>query len=101
LAVLDDMQARVKVSFFQWHGACSLYPAREELVKRVFTSARREQMDKARTVVAVAVAVALGVLLPAGAAYAGGQPVQVPNPGTLLLLTSGLAGLAWWLRKGK
>ena len=57
-------------------------------------------MDKARTVVAVAVAVALGVLLPVGAAYAGDIPVnQIPNPGTLLLLTSGLAGLAWWLRK--
>jgi len=56
-------------------------------------------MDKARAVVAVAVAVALGVLLPVGAAYAGAPPVrQVPNPGTLLLLTSGLAGLAWWLR---
>jgi hypothetical protein len=56
-------------------------------------------MDKARAVAAVAVAVALGVLLPVGAAYAGGPaPTQVPNPGTLLLLTSGLAGLAWWLR---
>ena len=58
-------------------------------------------MDKARTVVAVAVALALGVLLPVGAAYAGAPPPdsQIPNPGTLLLLTSGLAGLAWWLRK--
>jgi protein-S-isoprenylcysteine O-methyltransferase Ste14 len=56
-------------------------------------------MDKARTVVAVAVAVALGVLLPVGAAHAGEFVVsQIPNPGTLLLLTSGLAGLAWWLR---
>jgi len=56
-------------------------------------------MDKARTVVAVAVAVALSVLLPVGAAYAGGGPVSpIPNPGTLLLVTSGLAGLAWWLR---
>ena len=58
-------------------------------------------MDKAWAVVAVAVAVALGVLLPVGAAYAGEPPRQVPNPGTLLLVTSGLAGLAWWLRKGK
>jgi len=58
-------------------------------------------MNTVRTVVAVAVAVALGVLLPVGAAYAGGPPIvhQVPNPGTLLLLTTGLAGLAWWLRK--
>lgn len=56
-------------------------------------------MDKARAVVAVAVAVAFGILLPVGSAYAGGTPVnRVPNPGTLLLLTSGLAGLAWWLR---
>jgi hypothetical protein len=56
-------------------------------------------MDTVRTVVAVAVAVALGVLLPVGAAYAGEPPVNpIPNPGTLLLLTSGLAGLAWWLR---
>jgi len=52
------------------------------------------------TVAAVAVAVALGVLLPVGVAYAG-EARQIPNPGTLLLLTSGLAGLAWWLRKGK
>ena len=57
-------------------------------------------MDKARTVVAVAVAVALGVLVPLGAAYAGEiRVIAIPNPGTLLLLTSGLAGLAWWLRK--
>jgi hypothetical protein len=39
------------------------------------------------------------ILLDAGAAFAGGQPRQIPNPGTLLLLTSGFAGLAWWLRK--
>ena len=59
-------------------------------------------MDKAKTVVAVAVAVALGVLLPVGTAYARiDPPVSVPNPGTLLLLTAGLGGLAWWLRKGK
>ena len=56
-------------------------------------------MDKPRAGVAVAVAVALGVLLPVGAAYAGQTSVsRIPNPGTLLLLTSGLAGLAWWLR---
>jgi len=55
-------------------------------------------MDKTRAVVAVAVAVALGVLLPVGTAYAGVPSNRVPNPGTLLLVTSGLAGLAWWLR---
>jgi len=38
------------------------------------------------------------ILLDAGAAFAG-TTRQIPNPGTLLLLTSGLAGLAWWLRK--
>lgn len=29
------------------------------------------------------------------------QPVQVPEPGTLLLLSSGLAGLAAYVRRGK
>ena len=41
------------------------------------------------------------VLLDAGAAFAGPSPVPIPNPDTLLLLTTGLGGLAWWLRKGK
>jgi len=43
----------------------------------------------------------LGVIvLDVGAAFAGGSPTQpIPNPGTLVLFTSGLAGLAWWLRK--
>jgi hypothetical protein len=45
---------------------------------------------------------ALGaVLLEAGAAFAGPAPRPIPNPDTLLLLTTGLGGLAWWLRKGK
>jgi len=39
------------------------------------------------------------IVLDAGAAFAGGSAQPIPNPGTLLLLTSGLAGLAWWLRK--
>ena len=57
-------------------------------------------MDKAKAVAAVAVAVALGILTPAGVVYAGTLPPrQIPNPGTLLLFTSGFAGLAWWLRK--
>jgi PEP-CTERM motif len=57
-------------------------------------------MDRARNVVAMVGAVGLGVLVPVGAAYAGSpQPRPVPNPGTLVLLTSGLAGLAWWMRK--
>ena len=57
-------------------------------------------MDKAKTVAAVVVAVALGILTNAGVVYAGTPPPrQVPYPGTLLLFTSGFAGLAWWLRK--
>jgi hypothetical protein len=76
------------------------FPRARNLSNAFFTLARREQMDKARAVAAVAVAVALGVLLPVGAAYAG-EFRPIPNPGTLLLLTTGLGGLAWWLRKGK
>jgi hypothetical protein len=43
----------------------------------------------------------LGVIfLDAGAAFAGGAPTRpIPNPGTLVLFTTGIAGLAWWLRK--
>ena len=43
----------------------------------------------------------LGVIfLDAGAAFAGGSPTRpIPNPGTLMLFTTGIAGLAWWLRK--
>jgi len=41
------------------------------------------------------------VLLNASAALAGSAAVRIPNPDTLLLLTTGLGGLAWWLRKGK
>jgi len=41
------------------------------------------------------------VLLDAGASFAGPAPRPIPNPDTLLLLTTGLGGLAWWLRKGK
>src|SRR6266540_1798175 len=40
------------------------------------------------------------ILLDAGAAFAGGPPVRpIPNPGTLVLFTTGIVGLAWWLRK--
>ena len=41
------------------------------------------------------------VLLDAGAAFAGPAPRPIPNPDTLLLLTTGLVGLAWWLTRGK
>jgi hypothetical protein len=45
---------------------------------------------------------ALGaVLLDTGVALAGPAPRPIPNPDTLLLLTTGLGGLAWWLRKDK
>jgi hypothetical protein len=45
---------------------------------------------------------ALGaVLLDTGAALAGPAPRPIPNPDTLLLFTTGLGGLAWWLKKGK
>jgi hypothetical protein len=58
-------------------------------------------MDKAKTVMTMVAAVVLGILGPVGVAYAGSpSPRPIPNPGTLLLFTSGLAGLAWWLRKG-
>jgi len=74
-------------------------PAREEPPNGLLEFAKEEPMDRARTLVAVLVAVALSVLVPVGLAYAGTPPPHpVPNPGTLLLFTSGLAGLAWWLR---
>ena len=57
-------------------------------------------MDRATTVVAVVTVMALSILGPVGVAYAGSaSPRPIPNPGTLLLFTSGFAGLAWWLRK--
>ena len=44
-------------------------------------------------------AVAVEVLLSVGTAHAGGPPtVRIPNPGTLVLLTTGLGALAWWTR---
>jgi hypothetical protein len=44
---------------------------------------------------------ALGAVLDTGAALAGPAPRPIPNPDTLLLLTTGLGGLAWWLRRNK
>ena len=42
----------------------------------------------------------LSVLSVPGAALAGGAEVQVvPEPGSLVLLTAGLGGLAWSLRR--
>jgi hypothetical protein len=57
-------------------------------------------MNRGKTVIAVVAAAALGILGPVGVVYAGtAPPRQIPNPGTLLLFTSGVVGLAWWLRK--
>jgi hypothetical protein len=57
-------------------------------------------MGRATTIVAVVAAVALSILGPVAVASAGSaSPRPIPNPGTLLLFTSGFAGLAWWLRK--
>jgi hypothetical protein len=55
-------------------------------------------METAKTVAVVAAA-ALGILMSAGVVYAGTPPPRpIPNPGTLVLFTTGIAGLAWWLR---
>ena len=43
----------------------------------------------------------VAIFLDAGSAFAGLTARPIPNPDTLLLLTTGLGGLAWWLRKGK
>ena len=57
-------------------------------------------MHRMKTIVLVVAAVAFGILGPVGLAYAGVPPPRpIPNPGTLLLFTSGFAGLVWWLRK--
>jgi hypothetical protein len=51
-------------------------------------------MDGAKTVVAVVAVVALNILGPARTAYAGSPSRPILNPGTLLLLTTGFAGLS-------
>jgi hypothetical protein len=55
-------------------------------------------MDRWKMVFAAMVAVAVGILLNVGTAHAGGTPTRIPNPGTLLLLTTGFGALAWWTR---
>ena len=49
--------------------------------------------------VGIVVAAVLGVLLTWSNALAGGEPVPLPEPGTLVLLTAGLGGVAWRLKK--
>jgi hypothetical protein len=53
--------------------------------------------------VAALFAVAAIVLLEAGTAFAAGQPpVRVPMPASLMLLVTGVVGVAgasWWFRK--
>jgi len=47
------------------------------------------------------VTIVASVAVLVGSAYAGEPPVQVPEPGTLVLLSAGAGGaVAWrWLRK--
>ncbi len=64
-------------------------------------------MRKGRVVIGVLMGSALGILLTVGSASAGNGSCQdadlcdfaVPEPGSLVLLTAGLGGLAWWLRR--
>jgi hypothetical protein len=59
-------------------------------------------MNKWKMVLAAATVVAADVLLTVGVAYAGGGDLvtrRIPNPGTLVLLTSGFGALAWWTRR--
>ena len=66
-------------------------------------------MRKGRILTGVLMGSALGVLLTVGNASAALCAVEfgfvlcdtstVPEPSTLVLLTAGLGGLAWWLRK--
>ena len=57
-------------------------------------------MNKWKMVLAAATVVAVDVLLTVGVAYAGGNGSahRIPNPGTLVLLTTGFGALAWWTR---
>ena len=56
-------------------------------------------MDRWKIVLAAMVAVAVEILLSAGTAHAGvPPPTRIPNPGTLVLLTTGFGALAWWMR---
>src|SRR5712692_2255460 len=92
----------------------SVYPIRERSCCSRPASARspggrggladriRREPVRRKTPMRFVLLVALPViLLSAGIADAGPAPRQIPNPGTLLLLTTGFAGLAWWLRKDR
>ena len=57
-------------------------------------------MEKAKVMSALLVGVGLAVLMSAAPVLAGtGEPQSIPNPGTLVLLTSGIVGAAWWLSR--
>src|ERR1700730_9444645 len=65
---------------------------------RVADRIRREPVRRKTPMRFVLMIVLSVILLSAGIADAGTISRQIPNPRTLLLLTTGLAGLAWWLR---
>jgi len=81
------------VSFSSWHDGCSL--SRHEIFSTWREPNWRITMKK------LVLMMTLGVIfLDAGAAFATATPPRpIPNPGTLVLFTTGIAGLAWWLRK--
>ena len=59
-------------------------------------------MEKAKVMSALLVGVGLAVLMSAAPVLAGllgEEPQSIPNPGTLVLLTSGIVGAAWWLSR--
>ena len=52
-------------------------------------------MEKAKVMSALLAGVGLAVLMSAAPVLAGtGEPQSIPNPGTLVLLTSGIVGAA-------
>ena len=56
-------------------------------------------MEKAKVMSALLAGVGLAVLMSADVVFAGKPDATIPNPGTLVLLTSGIVGAAWWLSR--